>query len=294
MHPRTFLRIVVLLLALAVNAEARIEILKARYGSDASGYYDVRAVIDAYIRHNQLSFLISSESMGVRQQRGQRYQLKIEYNTDGEVFRDTVRDGDVFTFQGGRGFNPLKPLLGLSLFLPPPPSTATIEIINQRALPVSVYSLDRFRTWTWNADVQPGQSFVATATVGQNWKIIEDREGGTVLSSVIVERGGNRVTLAGNEERRGRFAPLPASRSRMQERDPGVAFENRYGTAVWLWKYSPRQEKFVLIADIAPGDEFREPSTADDSWIATDHQNRPVTSRFGVKPGEERVIIDGR
>jgi hypothetical protein len=258
MNLRTFFLALLFLAVSVASGEAGLKVIKARYGRDTA-YADVRGSIEAYIRHNKLSFLVTNESMGADPTPGEEKYLYIVYEVDGREYKDTVTEGKVFTFRGIHGVTAERPMLG---FIPPSaPRTASVRISNQTRSTVLVYSLDRYGRWSWEGELPGGRELSTTAAVGQRWRVTSRNN--EELESFTVRTSGNRFEIG---------PPPPA----MSYRGELYVYKlDRYNA--WEW-----------VARLATGASYTAPGRVGENWVVTDVNGRTVR-QFVVTPGMSTV-----
>ncbi len=259
MRFRIFLLPLLLLFGAATSARADLEIEKAKWVGDDKER-DVRDVIRAYVRYNILSFRVTADAMGGKLNRKKDDVLEIEYRVNGKKFKDSVKDGRVFTFEGVSGVIPSRPYLG---FIPQPvPTTASVRIVNQTPATVLVYGLDRYGRWVWMGDLASGRVFSDTGAVGQQWKVTDRLN--QEIKSFTLRDGGTTVTL-----------DAPAGPTR-------VRFENFNRYVLYVYKLD-RWRNWEWVARLDPGATFSVNGISGETWIVIDGAGRTVR-QFQVGP----------
>ena len=271
-----FLLVAVLL---AAPAFADLEIKTARYGTTSS-YRDVRDVLTAFLRNNTLSFPVNARSMGGDPTPRERDSLYIEYRAGGRDYTETVAEGGIFTFHGLGNVEPARPFLNLPFLHPPTPLAVPLLIINRSSLDVVIYSIDRYGTWVWVADMNKDQTITLSAQVGQEW--IAADSANHILARQKIARVNN--TLWVNEP--GTRTPVSGYRGE----EAWVRFENAHYSSLYLYNLDS-QGRWNWMATIEPGGGYSASTSIGELWIATDTSNR-VIRQVTVAPGLSHVKIN--
>jgi hypothetical protein len=269
----------ILLFCLASQALAGLEIKKARYGT-TSGYRDVRGIVEAYLRNNNLSFLVNSRSMGGDPTPRQTDFLFIVYEVNGREYTDTIVEGSVFTFRGVANVQPARPVLNIPLLRPAAPTTSQMVIVNKSSLTGHTYSVDRYGQWVWVALVNKGQTITVTGQVGQEFIVADPSK--RVLGRERIGRSTTTLWAYEPEER------TPVSHAR------GQAAETRFDNAGYRTLYLYNVDslgRWNWMATLEPGNGYNAASTVGETWIATDTSNR-VVRQITVGPGLSRVKLN--
>jgi hypothetical protein len=261
-----------LCLLLVSTALGDLEIKKAKFGRD-SGARDVREIVEAYVRNGQLSFRVTSSSMGGDLNPQARDYLYIVYKANGQEYTDSVQEGGVFTFKGV-GARALAPTLG---FIPPAaPRVASLQLTNEVRGTVLVYAIDRHGSWVWQQELRNGEAWRAEAAVGQRWKVTSRRN--EPLASFVIKAGRNVVNVGGDQ------VATPVTPARL-------TFENNHGAALSVYKID-RWGAWNWAAKLESGASYAANSPVDERWVVTDARGR-ILREVRVTP-QTRAIQIGR
>jgi hypothetical protein len=251
---RTFLSLIVLCFALTSAGYADLEIKKAKFGRD-TGARDVRGIVEAYVRNGQLSFRVTSSSMGGDINPRQPDYLYIVYRANGQEYSDSVEEGRVFTFKGV-GAKAIAPTLGI---IPPAaPRVGSLHLTNDLGRTVLVYAVDRQGSWVWQQELRAGEALRTEAAVGQQWKVTSRKN--EPLASFVIKAGRNVVNVEGDE-----ITP-PAAPARL-------SFENDHGTPLYVYKID-RFGAWNWVAKLESGGSYGANSQIGEQWIVTDTRGR--------------------
>ncbi|MEQ1859341.1 MAG: hypothetical protein ABMA13_05350 [Chthoniobacteraceae bacterium] len=163
----------------ATSAQAQVKIISAHYGLPKPGRtVDVRKLVQAKVDAGAYSFRVHVASFGIDPNPGRPNYLVVEYiGPNGNKLTGRKEDGGVFNFLvAGRTYNP-----------PAQVARGTpLRFQNGYGRAIYVYELDRWASWQWKAQLDPGSTYTANGEIGDRW-IVTDRNG-RVLREVKVSR----------------------------------------------------------------------------------------------------------
>ena len=269
---KSFRLIAALCVVLVSTVQADLEIKKAKFGRDDAAR-DVRETVEAYVRNGQLSFRVTSSSMGGDLNPRQPDYLYIVYKANGQEYTESVEEGNVFTFKGV-GARAVGPALG---FIPPSaPRVAPLQVTNDSGRTVLIYAVNRQGSWVWQQELRAGEALRTEAAVGQQWKITSRTN--EPLTSFNIKAGRNVVSVAGEE------APSRNVSAR-------VTFQNKHGAPLYVYKLD-RAGAWNWAAKLESAASYAANSHIGEQWVVTTSRGR-VLREVRVTPQTRSIVIEG-
>ncbi len=268
-----FLLVVCLVFA---NSALALEVIRARYGTDRR-YSDVSDIVQRYANQGVRSFYVNNETMRGDPDKGRKKFLTVEYVNRGRRYRDTVKEGTHFRFEG-----PLIPGGGDFHFPPGIPGRPVVEVTfnNESDVPIRIYSINEYGSYQWIGAIAPGRSLVAPATIGQELMITDTT--GRTLERKTIRRPNERIVIGG-----GFFDPGDIRDDYYYGGGGGyvgnLRIQNTLRAPVHVYTVNIGRD-WQYVESLPPGASSTFPTEPGRRWVVTDYSNR-VLREVRAQPG---------